>query len=251
MGLFDDVPNYDIEPNNDGIGENMTAVKFITLVNGIRTLQTVTKTDVALENVDNVQQLPMSYLSTATDLGGATPSDVLVPSQAAVKAYSDQLIAATGAMVFKGVIDAHLNPNYPAAIVGDVYKISVPGKIGGASGVAVELGDMVFCIRDTAGGAQGADDPTDSGTLTIGDAFTVVQTNIDGAVIGPASSVDDRIATFDGTSGKLIQDGGKTIATVLSDAASAANSYADGLAPNYDAAGDAAGSAGYRSTGQP
>lgn len=35
-----------------------------------------------------------------------------------------------------------------------------------------------------------------------------------GDVLGPASSVDDRIATFDLTSGKLIQDGGKTIAEV-------------------------------------
>lgn len=43
-----------------------------------------------------------------------------------------------------------------------------------------------------------------------------------GDVVGPASAVDDRIATFDGVTGKLIQDGGKTIATVLSDAAAAA-----------------------------
>ena len=35
-----------------------------------------------------------------------------------------------------------------------------------------------------------------------------------GDVDGPASSVDDRIATFDGTTGKLLQDGGKTIAEV-------------------------------------
>lgn len=39
-----------------------------------------------------------------------------------------------------------------------------------------------------------------------------------GDVVGPASAVDDRIATFDGATGKIIQDGGKTIATVLSDA---------------------------------
>lgn len=32
-----------------------------------------------------------------------------------------------------------------------------------------------------------------------------------GDVVGPASAVDDRIATFDGTTGKLIQDGGKTL----------------------------------------
>lgn len=36
-----------------------------------------------------------------------------------------------------------------------------------------------------------------------------------GDVIGPGSAVDDRIATFDGTTGKLIQDGGQTIAQVL------------------------------------
>lgn len=32
-----------------------------------------------------------------------------------------------------------------------------------------------------------------------------------GDVMGPASSVDDHIATFDGTTGKLIQDGGYTV----------------------------------------
>jgi hypothetical protein len=37
-----------------------------------------------------------------------------------------------------------------------------------------------------------------------------------GDVSGPSSSVDDRISTFDGETGKLIQDGGKTIADVLS-----------------------------------
>lgn len=36
-----------------------------------------------------------------------------------------------------------------------------------------------------------------------------------GDVVGPVSAVDDRIATFDTTTGKLIQDGGKTIAEVL------------------------------------
>ena len=35
-----------------------------------------------------------------------------------------------------------------------------------------------------------------------------------GDVVGPASSVDDRIATFDGTTGKLLQDGGYTIPQV-------------------------------------
>jgi len=37
---------------------------------------------------------------------------------------------------------------------------------------------------------------------------------IDENVVGPASSVDNRIATFDGITGELIKDGGKTIAEI-------------------------------------
>lgn len=48
-----------------------------------------------------------------------------------------------------------------------------------------------------------------------------------GDVIGPASAVDDRIATFDTTTGKLIQDGGKTIAQVEASAVATANTYTD------------------------
>lgn len=36
-----------------------------------------------------------------------------------------------------------------------------------------------------------------------------------GDVVGPASAIDDRIATFDGVTGKLIQDGGMTIADIV------------------------------------
>lgn len=43
-----------------------------------------------------------------------------------------------------------------------------------------------------------------------------------GDVVGPASSVADRVAVFNGTTGKLIQDGGKTIAQVEASAVSTA-----------------------------
>jgi hypothetical protein len=43
-----------------------------------------------------------------------------------------------------------------------------------------------------------------------------------GDVVGPASAVDDRIATFDTTTGKLLQDGGSTIAGVIAAAVAAA-----------------------------
>jgi len=58
--------------------------------------------------------------------------------------------------------------------------------------------------------------------VTIAFAETVAVINTGGGgggsgdVVGPASAVTNRIAAFNGTTGKLIKDGGKTIAEVLS-----------------------------------
>lgn len=160
------------------------------------------KADVGLGSVDNVQQLPLSYLDT--DVALAANSDTKVASQKATKAYIDQIVAAQDAMVFKGVIDASSNPNYPAADRGHTYRISVAGKIGGASGVNVEAGDLILCLTDgTAAGTQAG----------VGANWTISQTNIDGAVTGAVSSTDNDIALFNGTSGKVIKDSGVTIST--------------------------------------
>jgi hypothetical protein len=45
--------------------------------------------------------------------------------------------------------------------------------------------------------------------------WAVIQANIDGAVTGPASSVDGNIATFDGATGKVIKDSGIAANTVV------------------------------------
>jgi hypothetical protein len=143
--------------------------------------------------------MPLSYLDTDTAL--AANSDTKVASQKAVKAYADALIGANDAMVFKGVIDASANPNYPASNRGDTYRISVAGKIGGASGTNVEVGDMLVALTDgTAAGTQAA----------VGAQWEIVQANIDGAVIGPASSASGSLPSFSGTTGKVLQDSGFT-----------------------------------------
>lgn len=119
-------------------------------------------------------------------------------------------VASLDVAVFKGVIDCSANPNYPAADAGNTYRISVAGKIGGASGTNVEVGDMMMCLTDgTASGTQAA----------VGANWDIIQANIDGAVVGPASAVSGRIATFNGTTGKIIQDGG----ILVSDTTNAAN----------------------------
>jgi hypothetical protein len=75
--------------------------------------------------------------------------------------------------------------------------VSVAGKIGGASGVNVEIGDLLLCLTDgTASGNQAA----------VGAQWSIAQTNVDGAVIGPASAVDATPIVFDGATGKLIKN---------------------------------------------
>lgn len=149
-------------------------------------------------------------LDSDTDGTLAANSDSKFATQKAVKtfgdsikAYADSLFASNDAMLYKGVIDCSANPNYPAADAGHTYKVSVAGKIGGGSGTSVEVGDTLLCTADgTSSGTQAA----------VGAYWNVVQVNLDGAVIGPASSVNNRVAFFSGTSGKLIADSGLTLA---------------------------------------
>lgn len=144
----------------------------------------------------DIEPIPLSYLDTDGTL--AANSDTKVATQKAVKTYADQLLAANDAMVFQGVIDCSANPNYPAADAGHTYRVSVAGKIGGASGINVEIGDLLMCLVDsTASGDQ----------ATVGSSWSVAQTNLDGAVIGPASVTDSALVRFDGTTGKLIKAG--------------------------------------------
>lgn len=124
----------------------------------------------------------------------ADPSSAM---QAATKQYVDQIVAAQDAMVFKGVVDCSANPDYPAADRGDTWRVSVAGRIGGASGVEVEAGDLLICLTDgTASGDQ----------TTVGASWSIAQANLDGAVIGPASATDGVPALFDGITGKVIKE---------------------------------------------
>ena len=102
------------------------------------------------------------------------------------------------AMVFKGAIDCSTNPDYPAAVVGDTYKISVDGKIGGASGPDVTRGDVIICVEDTVSGDH----------ATVGSKWTVIGGSTEGAVSGPVNSVDSNFAAFDGVTGGVIKDSG-------------------------------------------
>lgn len=107
----------------------------------------------------------------STNVVDDAASNTKYPSVKAIKDYADGLLGAADAMTFKGVIDASSNPNYPAGVQGDFYKISVAGKIGGASGTTVQVGDSILCTTDNAGGTQ----------ATVGTSWTILQSNVDRA----------------------------------------------------------------------
>lgn len=134
------------------------------------------KSDLALNNVTNVAQLPASYLDTDTALAGN--SDVKVASQKATKAYVDT--AVTGLLEFKGSTDASASPNYPAASKGDAYVVSVAGKVGGASGKSVDVSDVYLAIADNAGGTEAG----------VGTSWNVLEHNLVGALLA-ANNLSD------------------------------------------------------------
>lgn len=109
----------------------------------------------------------------------------------ALRAIISGLMAASDAMQFKGVLDS----DHPLPVadyqVGWTYKVGLAGTYAGEK---CELGDIVICVADYV---------ADSGS--DGD-WQVVQANIEGAVIGPESSVDGNLAAFDKTTGKVIKD---------------------------------------------
>jgi hypothetical protein len=122
--------------------------------------------------------------STNTSLG---TSNTLYPTQNAVKVYTDNLLGNANALIYKGVIDCSTNPNYPSADAGWLYVVSVAGKIGGASGVSVEVGDMLICNTDS----------TISGNeSSVGTYWNIIQKNITGAVTG--TGIANYVTRFNG-----------------------------------------------------
>jgi hypothetical protein len=141
------------------------------------------------------------------------PGDPTESSQAATKQYVDGQPAAIGALVFKGTKACDADPPYPDGNKGDFYVVSTAGKIGGSTGIQVDVGDTLLCIVTGLSGDQSG----------AGGNWTIGQGNIVNAVSGPAAATDGGFVLFDGTSGTLIKDSGITLDT---DATMAADSDA-------------------------
>lgn len=128
--------------------------------------------DTAASNARTTLELgTVATLASDTDGTLAANSDTVVATQKATKTYVDT--AVTGLLDFKGSTDASSNPNYPAASKGDAYVVSVAGKVGGASGKSVDVGDMYVATADNAGGTEAG----------VGASWTVLEHNLVGALL--------------------------------------------------------------------
>lgn len=124
-------------------------------------------------------------LPVDTDVSLAANSNAKVATQAATKAYVDNLVV--GLLDLKGNTDCSGNPNYPAASKGDSYYVSVAGKIGGASGKSVDIGDVYVANADNAGGTEGS----------VGTSWFVLEHNLAGVYVAGGTDV----AVTDGGTG--------------------------------------------------
>lgn len=148
---------------------------------------TLTSNNILVGNGTSAISAPYSVETTLT--GGASA----IPRADAVKTYVDNLLGANDAMVFKGTIGTggtvtSLPTTHSA---GWAYRVITAATFAGK---VCEIGDLLIAIIDRSGSSNSNDD------------WTVVQTNLDGAVVGPASSTTNALAVFNGTTGKLIQN---------------------------------------------
>lgn len=106
----------------------------------------------------------------------------------ATKQYVDKILSANDAMIFKGILDnTHNLPDTHET--GWTYRVN---KAGTYAGKVCEIGDLVICIAD--------------GLSANNSHWTVAQTNIDGAVIGPNTSTANAVSTFADATGKVIKN---------------------------------------------
>lgn len=156
---------------------NITLGSILTALGGlITTLGTI------VTGVWNGTAIATGYGGLGADNSAATGVPVFAAGAVTVTAtsgtgniarvsYVDA--AVVGLLDYKGATDCSASPNYPAALKGDAYVVSVAGKIGGASGTSVEAGDWYVAEADNAGGTE----------ASVGSSWGHIEHNLVGALV--------------------------------------------------------------------
>lgn len=122
----------------------------------------------------------------------------------AVGDLNSEISTFAGAMIFKGTLGGTVTSLPDVHEVGWTYRVV---KAGIYAGIECEVGDMITCIT--------------AGTSTNNAHWTVYQTNIDGAIVGPDVSIGNNVAVFNGTTGKIIKDSGLAVEDIVTGPSSA------------------------------
>ena len=178
-------------------------VNDVTSVAGRTGVVVLTKSDVGLGNVTNESKATMFTNSSLTGTptaptASSSTNNTQIATTAFVHGLVNSKIAASDAMTYKGTIGSSgatitALPDTTAK-TGWTYKVLTAGTYAGQK---CEVGDMIICLTD--------------GSTSTAATWNVIQTNIDGAVTGPSSSVDSHVVTFNGSTGKIVKDSGFTI----------------------------------------
>lgn len=152
-----------------------------------------TKAQVGLSNVDDLKQMPLSYLDTDGTLNAN--SDAKVASQKATKTYVDTQISTiqgqiTAGMVYKGTFDGSqtiVAQGITTIQKGWFWKVTVAGSVSGVStpsGSGVSVGDMVIANTTksssiTASDFDGVDNTESSDLVRLAGVQSLSQKTID------------------------------------------------------------------------
>jgi len=172
--IADDIPNISTDKLTSGT---------LGVARGGTGTNTLTANNILVGNGTNAISAPYTVETT---LSGGNSS---IPRADAVKTYVDNLLAANDAMVFKGTIgspqqNATINGltiqagDWPANFsAGWTYRVITAGTYAGE---VSQVGDLIIAIKDY-------DDPQ-LYAQNVNSYWTVVQTNIDGAVTGTGTT---------------------------------------------------------------
>lgn len=165
--------------------------------------------------------------------GGTTEADTEItaastgiPTSAAVKAYADNIISANDAMVFKGTLGTD---GSVTSLPTNKYKVGWTYKVATAdtyAGQKCEVGDMIIAIKNGPS----------TGTTVVAEDWSVIQTNIDGAVTHTTNMTTGQVVVADGA-GEVKTTGFTIGASVPADAVFTDTTYDEvtaskpGLAP--------------------